>query len=96
MFKTKAEDTLDSQLEKAIYDAARELDGFTAEGPEYKRIVDQMEKLQKLRTPKSEPLSHNTLAVVLGNLMGIAVIVKYEQLNVMTSKALSFVMKAST
>lgn len=36
-------------------------------------------------------VDHNTVALIAGNLLGIAVIVGYERANVLTSKALSFI-----
>ena len=39
-------------------------------------------------------VSPDTMAIVAGNLLGIALIVGHERMNVVTSKALGFVLKS--
>lgn len=61
---------------------------------EYPKMVEQLTKLHKLKeseTPKR--LSPDVVATVAGNLAGILLILQYERANVITSKALSFVLK---
>lgn len=57
--------------------------------------VELVSKLQKLK--ESEKLSMlpspDTMLLVAGNLVGILAILNYERANVITSKALSFVMR---
>lgn len=56
--------------------------------------LTNLERLHKLRNDtRSEPVSRNTLVTAGANLVGIAVIVGYEQRHVVTSKALSFLGK---
>lgn len=84
-------------LEKAIDDALRELDGFSAEHPEYERITARLTELYAMRvTEKPTPKALNT-EVWIGaavNLAGIAMIINHERVGVITSKALGFVMKS--
>jgi hypothetical protein len=89
--KTQTEKT---GLDEAIDSALTDLQGFTAETEEYARTVDQLTKLYAIKDqerPKS--VSPDTLAIVAGNLLGIVVIVGHERANVVTSKALNFVLK---
>jgi hypothetical protein len=61
---------------------------------EYLRMVDQMIKLNQLsdnRNPK--PVSNDTLILVAGNLLGIVLILSYENARVITSRAIGFVLK---
>ena len=89
-----------SALDEAINNALKQLDYVPAYSDEYIRIISQIEKLNALRTEikkidAPQRVSPDTLAVVLGNLLGIVFIVGHERANVVTSKALNFVMKAS-
>lgn len=60
----------------------------------YAKSIEQLSKLYKLKeTHAPKGVSADTIAIVAGNLAGIVLILSYERLNVITSKALSFVMK---
>lgn len=81
-----------SGLEKAIDEVFREMATRSSDSDEYAKMVDQLSKLYSLKeTPKR--VSPDTLAIVVGNLAGIILIVGHERMNVVTSKALSFVLK---
>lgn len=92
MFTPKSPNTNTVGLEKAIDNLYAELNGYTADTEEYAKITDQLKKLYKLKA-KPERVSKDTLAVVLGNILGIVMIVGHERAHVVTSKALSFVLK---
>lgn len=49
--------------------------------------------IKRRESDKPHILSKDTMAIVAGNLAGIALILSYEKMNVIASKALSFVMK---
>lgn len=81
-------------LEKAIEELHIEMNSVTADTEQYSKMADQLVKLYKLRefdSPKK--VSPDTLVLVGGNLLGIALIVGHERAHVVTSKALSFVLK---
>lgn len=59
----------------------------------YATKVEQISKLTALRNENSKRLSPDTLALIVANILGIVIIIKHEQVNVVTSKALSFVLK---
>jgi hypothetical protein len=57
-------------------------------------ILARIEKLHKMNTAeRSNRVSPDTMVSVAANLVGIALIIKHEHVNVITSKALSFVPK---
>jgi hypothetical protein len=64
------------------------------ETDEYPKMVEQLTKLHKLNESNSpKRLSPDVVATIAGNLAGILMILSYERANVVTSKALSFVLK---
>ena len=82
----------DLELEEVIATTTNELHTVTAESPEFDRILNQLERLHRLRDDSRKGrVSPDTLAMVLGNLAGIGMIVGYERTHVVTSKALGFV-----
>lgn len=60
--------------------------------PEYDKILEQLEKLNKIaNSQKKDPVSKDGLIAAAANLFGIGMIIKHEQLHVITSKAVGFV-----
>ena len=82
-------------IDGVIAEAFSQLDVYPSNSNEYAQIVRQIETLYALKNNRSSRVSPDTLFIVLGNLLGIAIIVGHERANVVTSKALNFVMKAS-
>jgi hypothetical protein len=79
-------------LDDVIEDALRELKGYEAASEEYAQTVEQLTKLHAMqKEEKTDRLSKDTLALVLGNLAGVLVIVSYEHSHVMASKAMSLI-----
>ncbi len=84
----------------SIYDDSinRVLDSMMALSPEDKEwdsLVDHLERLIKLKAEGQRgKVDANTMAIVTGNLLGILVIVIYEQKHVLTSKATGFILRA--
>jgi hypothetical protein len=85
-------------LEESIELAITELKLHDPNSDEYKDIVTQIERLDKLRRiPKQDarkPVSGDALVAVAGNLAGIVAILSYERLHVVTSKALGLIIKS--
>lgn len=93
MFALKT--TEPSPLEKEIDSILARMSGELPDTDDYAKMADQLVKLYKLKEVDSKrKLSPDALAAVAGNLIGILVIIGYEHKNVITSKALSFVMKS--
>lgn len=54
---------------------------------DYRKMMKLLERLYKLKAgQRRKPVSRDAIIMVAGNLMGILVIVAYEQKHVMTSK----------
>ena len=80
----KAEEAIDRHIENLIMDAKTE--------EEIKTVIALMEKRQNLDKDKKK-LDPNTIAIIAANLLGIGLILSYEKLHVVTTKALGFVIK---
>ena len=74
--------------------ATEELKKHHPASDDYKKIVDQLERLDKIAASnKADRVSKDGLIAVLGNLAGIGLIINYERLHVITTKAVGFVGK---
>lgn len=61
---------------------------------EYGVALEQLSKLQKIRQEeKPDRVSSDALLAAAVNILGIALIIKHEHVNVITSKALGFIPK---
>lgn len=79
-------------LEEEINRNLRELKFHEATSDEYQKRMDRLVALYRMKEEeKSRFGSKDTLAVVVGNLMGIFMIVKHEHVNVLTSRAMQLI-----
>lgn len=79
----------DKKLREAIDDA---LTNLSPHSDTYHKDVEALETMYKLQLQnKPERVSRDTIALVLGNLAGVAMIVGHERAHVVGSKALSFI-----
>lgn len=82
-------------LDEVITSAISELASHDASSAEYAKIVEQLTLLNAMKSnEKTDRISKDTLALVLGNLAGIIMIVGHERAHVVTSKALSLIRMA--
>ena len=82
------------ELEKSIAAALEDLQGYPAKSAEHAAILEQLIKLIALRsTPKKTAISKDKLLEVGGSLAGILLILNYERVGVVASKAIGFVKK---
>lgn len=88
--------TSTTTLDELIDAANTRLFGLEAGTEEYNKVLIDIERLQKLKSknPDNSRVSPDTLVLVLGNLAGILLILNYERIGIVTSKAMSFVLKA--
>lgn len=93
MFKKSTDQA--SALEKTIDKLVQEMDNETTSSKEHASMIDQLIKLHEYKDKSRTRISPDTRAIVIGNLVGIILIVGHERANVMTSKALNFVQKMS-
>lgn len=90
-WRTSTETT---KLEKARDDALTVLDSLDPIDPDYTKTMTHIETLSNLiAAERRELVSPNTVIMALANIGGILAIVKYEQVNIVTSKAIAFVGK---
>lgn len=90
-FKKEKEAT---PLEKEIESLFASLSDYKKDSKEYAQIADQLVKLYKLKeTDSKSKVSPDTWAIIGANLAGILLIIGHERVGIITSKALSFVMK---
>lgn len=91
MFKLKI-DREQTGLEKACDRILSEMDNQTADSETHANMVDQLVKLHALKTTESLRLpSPDVVIAALANILAIILIVDYERVHVVTSKALPFV-----
>lgn len=83
-----------NELDTLIKSILDEMATLSPESDEYDKRLKQLERLYKLKTEnRPERVSRDTLYLVGGNLLGVLLIVAYEQKNVVTSKALGWINK---
>jgi hypothetical protein len=84
-----------SVLDEPIARILTEMNRTNPESEEYSTMIKHLERLSHIKA-ESRPsrVSPDAMAVVVGNLLGILIIVAYEQKHVMVSKGLGFVIRA--
>lgn len=83
-----------SSLEQEIETLIDEMSYYPRNSDEYSQMANQLVKLYSLKeTDSKRRITPDTLAIVAGNLLGIILIVGHERMNVVTSKALNFILK---
>jgi hypothetical protein len=76
-------------ITESVYD---EMIIATPDSDEFRAQLENLERLTTLKSKKVK-VSHDTLAIVIGNVMCVLVVVMYEQKHVFTSKALGNMLK---
>lgn len=83
-----------TELDEVIDQIVASIKDDHPESEEFDKKTDQLVKLYKLKAEtKPARVSPDTLAVIAANLTGIMMIVGHERANVVTSKALGFLLK---
>ena len=82
-----------SPLQTAIDKAVSELENHSITSDEYATIVNHLHKMQEIENKKTRSLDPNVMLTAAVNIAGIALIIRHEYVNVITSKALGFVPK---
>lgn len=92
MFNRKSDH--ESQLEVEIHRVQSYLSGKDIDSKEYADALKHLSELHKLQEKeKPAQVSPDTLLVVGANLLGIFMIIKHEHVNVITSRAMSMLIK---
>lgn len=83
-----------TMLEKEIEVVLLDMKDMYVDSDEYEVALKHLSTLHEINSKEKKwNVSPDTMAVVAGNLLGIMLILKHEELNVITSKAMSFVIK---
>jgi len=81
-------------LDAPIVSLCSDLQTYGPETPEYARMLAELERLYSLKAAQRRPrVSSDTVAIVIGNIVGILIIVSYEHGHVMASKAKEYLIK---
>jgi hypothetical protein len=89
-FTKKEKTNLEKEIDNLLYDLA----STQPYSKEYTAMAANLEMLYKAKSlEKKNILSMDTLAIVAGNLLGILLILKFEKVDIITSKALSLLLK---
>ena len=64
-------------------------------GPEAEIFDTQLTYLERLKSLKNKKMniSHDTMAIVIGNIVCVLIVVMYEQKHILTTKAMSLTLK---
>lgn len=87
--KSKADMLLEGEIESVL----RHLSVTAVDTPEYSKTVEHLTDLYALKGKTPDRVQKDTMALIAGNLMGILMILKHERMDIITSKALSFVIR---
>ena len=81
-------------LDVAIVELVAEMKTMQGDEEQYSECMTQLERLYALKKEEKKwRVSPDTLAIVLGNLLGILIIVKFERGAVMVTKAKDYIIK---
>jgi len=84
-------------IDKAIAMILDDMQGVESDSKEYAIMLKHLGKLQKMKILKKEPfLTPAQWLPVVGNLAGILIVTNFERANVLTSKAMSLIIKSRT
>jgi len=81
------------KLDEVMDRLLRDMDNYGPDSKEYPKMMKQLQKVVKMRQQETRKIDRNTMLLVAGNLLGILVIVAYEQKHVFTSKGLGHILK---
>lgn len=81
-----------TDLEKATDELTNALRNEFEGSDEYKELLKRLEKLHALKEAEApKKLDPNTALLVGGNILAVVIIVGYERMNVIGSKAMNFI-----
>lgn len=83
-----------SKLDEVIDDLLNQMEGKDGDSKEYEKMSDNLSKLYEAKSKmKRFDINPETLLVVGGNILGILIILAYEEKNIISSKAMKFIGK---
>jgi hypothetical protein len=94
MFRDKEISYHQRQLEEEYVRILAVLPMHQADSQEYAKLLNSAERIHAMMDIRKPPsVSRETLVTVGANILGILLIIKHEDVNVITSKALGFVIR---
>lgn len=94
MFRDKEIPRYQRMFEEELIRILAVLSQNQADSPEYAKLMSSAERIHTMMDVKhSSSVSRETLLTVGANILGILLIIKHEDVNVITSKALGFVIR---
>lgn len=82
------------KLQQAIDILLDQLVGGQLSPAERTKVMSELDQLYKWKGISArKPVSTDTLLVVAGNILGILLVINHERVNVISSKALGFIIK---
>jgi len=82
-------------LEKAIDKVLTKMDTLEPDTEEYGKANENLAKLYEAKSIQAKSgYSKDTILVVTGNLLGILLILNFERMGIITTKALSMIIKS--
>lgn len=88
MFKKDKEP---SKLDEAIDEIYREMAGYTSDTDEYAKMTSQLERLTLLKEGTRRQVNPDTIVVASANVLAVLIIVSYERVAVITSRAMNLI-----
>lgn len=86
----KKPDLLETQINAVL----NKMSEVGPDSEEYRKLIVYLDRLNSMKVSnRPHRISGDTMAIVVGNLLGILIIVAYEQKHVMSSRAFGFGMK---
>ena len=83
-----------TNLEMEIDEVLEYMADMDPDSKEYTVIVENLDRLYKMKaSERSHKIKADTIAIVTANLVGIGAIIWHEKADVITSKALGFILK---
>jgi hypothetical protein len=83
-----------SILKESIDDVLIKMRTEDPSSEEYSQLLNKLERLIRLKDDESSNrVSSDTMAIVVGNLLGILIIVSYERNHVMVSRGINFLLR---
>lgn len=78
----------DTPIDEQITIVLGEMSSVGVSSDQYPKYMEYLERLNGIKAKRRrDPVSRDVVAQIFGNLMGILIIVAYEQKNVITSRA---------
>jgi hypothetical protein len=79
-------------LDKEIDRVLNKLSTLSVDGEEYKKLLEQVVKLHKMKTEeKPSGVSNDAMLQAATSLTGILLVINYERIHVISTKAMNFI-----